>query len=414
MVRDFLYISFFFFFSISSFQQEDINKKKTELKNLKDEISKLEKEINQQTKKEKESFTAVENYNKQSFLLNKLISNLRNEEKKKQQEINLNQKNINEIEKEIELLQKNYAKYVLAIYKYGKMDELAALFDSESFEQAALRIKYLQRFSEKRENDLKDFEKAKEELFTLKQQLKKEKDQKALLAAAKVKEESGLKVKLTEKQKILKSIRNNKAELKKELKAKRKAEGQIKNLITKLVEEAERKKEEEKLTSLNKKDEKVPINRDENPVSSSYEIDLSTTGFETFTSLRGKLTWPVTGGKVIRKFGENRNQKLNTVTLNYGVDIKASGDLSVKCVAGGVVSVIDYIPGYGSVIIVTHKGDYRTVYSHLSEIYVNEGDKVKAGSLLARVGESLEGNILHFEIWNSRKNQNPEHWLAKR
>jgi septal ring factor EnvC (AmiA/AmiB activator) len=407
-------LSLFFLFAPISFQQEDINKKKSELQNLKDEITKLEKEINQQTKKEKESFNAVEKYNKQNFLLNKLISKLRTEEKKKQQEINFNQKNIDEIEKQIELLQKNYSKYVTAIYKYGKLDELAAVFDSESFEQAALRIKYLQRFSEKRENDLKNFEKAKEELFSLEQHLKKEKNEKAILAAEKEKEESGLKVKLTEKQKVLKSIRNNKAELKKELQAKRNAEGQIKNLIAKLVEEAERKKEEEKLASFNQKDEKVPINRDENPVSSSYDIDLSTTGFETFSSLKGKLTWPVTGGKVIRKFGENRNQKLNTVTLNYGVDIKAAGDLSVKCVAGGVISVIDYIPGYGSVIIVTHKGDYRTVYSHLSEIYVSEGDKVKAGSLLAGVGESLEGNILHFEIWNSRKNQNPEHWLAKK
>jgi len=412
MVRKLLYISFFLLFTFSSFQQEDINKQKAELQNLKDEISKLENEINQQTKKEKESYTAVENYNKQSHLLNKLISKLREEEKKKAQEITSNQKNINEIEKQIELLQQNYAKYVTAIYKYGKMDELAAVFDSESFEQAALRIKYLQRFSEKRENDLKNFEKAKEELFVLKQQLRKEKDEKTFLAAEKEKEESGLKIKLTEKQKILKSIRNNKNELKKELQAKRKAEEQIKNLISKLVEEAERKKEEERLASLNQKNEKGLTN--ENLVSPSYDIDLSTAGFETFSSLKGKLTWPITGGKVIRKFGENRNQKLNTVTLNYGVDIKASGDLSVKCVASGVVSIIDYIPGYGSVIIITHKGNYRTVYSHLSEIYVNEGDKVRAGSLLARVGESLEGNILHFEIWNSRKNQNPELWLAKR
>jgi len=414
MVRNFLYISFFLLFTLTSFQQEDINKKKAELLNLKDEISKLENEINQQTKKEKESFAAVENYNKQSYLLNKLIAKLRNEEKKKQKEIAANQKNIKEIENQIELLQKNYAKYVTAVYKFGKMDELAAVFDSESFEQAALRIKYLQRFSEKRENDLRNFEKAKEELFELKQQLKKEKDEKALLAVQKEKEESGLIVKLNEKQKILKSIRNDKAELKKELNAKRKAEEQIKSLIVKLVEEAERKKEEERLASLNKQNEKVPVNRDENPISPTYDINLSTSGFETFSSLKGKLTWPVTGGKVIRKFGENRNQKLNTVTLNYGVDIKAGGDLSVKCVAGGVVSVIDYIPGYGSVIIVTHKGEYRTVYSHLSEIYVNEGDNVKAGSLLAKVGESLEGNILHFEIWNSRNNQNPEHWLVKR
>ncbi len=411
MVRNFLYILFFLLFTLSSFQQEDINKKKTELQNLKSEISKLENELNLQTKKEKESFAAVDNYNKQSYLLNKIISNLRNDEKKKNEEINLNQKKVNEIELQIDLLQKNYAKYVVAVYKYGKMDEMAAVFDAESFEQAALRIKYLQRFSEKRENDLKNFEKAKDELFVLEKQLEKEKNEKKLLANEKEKEESGLKVKLNEKQKILKSIRNNKAELKKELTSKKNSEDQIKNLIAKLVEEAERKNEEKRLASLNKKNEKQLT--DENPVT-SYDIDLSTSGFESFSTLKGQLSWPVTSGKIIRKFGENKNLKLNTITLNYGIDIKTSGDLGVKCVAGGVVSVIDYIPGYGSVIIVTHKGDYRTVYSHLSEIYINEGDKVRAGSLLARVGESIEGNILHFEIWNSRKNQDPERWLIKR
>jgi septal ring factor EnvC (AmiA/AmiB activator) len=412
MVKSFIYISLFFLFTFTSFLQEDISKKKTQLKNLRDEITNLENEINKQSKKEKESYSAVENYNKQSYLLNKLISSLRNDEKKKQGEINTNQRKIKEIENQIDLLQKNYSKYVTAIYKYGNMDELAAVFNSESFEQAALRIKYLQRFSDKRENDLKEFEESKGKLISLKIQLEKEKKEKALLAAEKEKEESGLKVKLKEKQKILKSIRSDKSELKKELLAKRNAEEQIKNLIARLIEESERKKEEERLAKLTEKNEKGLVN--ENPVNPGYDVDLSTAGFETFSALKGRLTWPVTGGKVIGKFGENRNQKLNTVTINYGVDIKASGDLSVKCVAGGVVSVIDYIPGYGSVIIVTHKGGYRTVYSHLSEIYVNEGDKVKAGSLLAKVGESIEGNILHFEIWNLRNNQNPEQWLAKR
>ena len=86
----------------------------------------------------------------------------------------------------------------------------------------------------------------------------------------------------------------------------------------------------------------------------------------------------------------------------------------MKAVAEGIVSVIDWIPGYGSVIIITHKNEYRTVYSHLSDLYVSEGDKVKMGSVIAKVGESLEGNILHFEIWNSRSNQNPEVWLVKK
>jgi murein hydrolase activator len=389
-------------------QQEDLAKKQTELDKLRAEIKELEKEFNLQTKKEKESYTAIENFNRQSHLLNRLISRLRAEERAKQDEISKSQQEIKDLEEQIKTLQENYSKYVVAIYKYGKADELAGVFDAESFGQALIRIKYLQRFSEKRQNDLKKFNESKEKLIAVKKRLEAEKREKTLLAGEKRKEESGLKQKLNEREKILTLVRNNKTELKKELETKKKAEVQIRNLVTRLIEEAERKREEERLANLKPgetiKDESVAV----------YDVDLSTAGFETFSALKGRLNWPISKGTIIRKFGENRNVKLNTVTMNYGVDIKVSGDLSVKSVAGGVVSAIDYIPGYGSVIIITHKGNFRTVYSHLSEIYVNEGDRLKAGSLIAKVGESLEGNILHFEIWSARNNQNPEQWLAKR
>ena len=103
-------------------------------------------------------------------------------------------------------------------------------------------------------------------------------------------------------------------------------------------------------------------------------------------------------------------------TLSHSVCISVifnsfKSNLKFKVAA---VSAIDWIPGYGSVIIVTHKGDFRTVYSHLGEIFVNEGDKLISGNLIGKVGESLEGNVLHFEIWNSRNNQDPEIWLAKK
>ena len=390
-------------------QQDDITKRKTELQNIRDSISSLETQIKNQTKKEKESYTAIENYNRQSFLLNKLIAQLRSEEKAKQNEIAESQKGINELEKQIKQLQENYSKYVVAVYKYSKMDELSGIFDSESLQQAMVRIKYLQSFSERRQNDLKKFEKSKEELVELKQKLEKEVKEKKQLTAEKKKEEAGLEEKLASRKKILKRIKNNKTELKKELNAKKDSETQIKNIIARLVEE-ERKRKEEELARL--KSESGKTNPD-NISSTGYDVDLNTDNFESFASLRGKLNWPL-HGRIIGKFGENRNRKLNTITLNYGVDIKASKDLSVKAVAEGVVSVLDFIPGYGSVIIISHKDDYRTVYSHLSEIYVNEGDKVKTGSLIAKVGESLAGYVLHFEIWNSRENQNPEQWFAKR
>ena len=64
-----------------------------------------------------------------------------------------------------------------------------------------------------------------------------------------------------------------------------------------------------------------------------YRLDLSTSKFSSFSELKGNLNWPITKGKVVRKFGESLNPNLKTVTVNYGIDIKASGDLSVKNVA---------------------------------------------------------------------------------
>lgn len=49
-----------------------------------------------------------------------------------------------------------------------------------------------------------------------------------------------------------------------------------------------------------------------------------------------------------------------------------------------------------------------------ADIIVKEGQKVSAGDIIGRVSDSLEGTILHFEIWYERNYQNPEVWLVRR
>lgn len=426
MVNKSLYIVFILLLvlAVKVFLQQNnqISEKQTELERLKTEILSLEQELKKKTASEKESFTAVENYNKQNFLLNRVITKLREEEKLKQNEVNRSQQQIKMLGEEIKSLQKNYSRYLVAIYKYGRLNEWASIFDSESVRQAFLRLKYLQKFSSKRQKDLEVLELRIAKLEETKVRLDREKKEKTILADKKKEEEKQLAVKLNERRKILNSIRNDKAALRKEIDAKRQAELQIKAHITKLIEEAElkRKLEAERLAReknlADKTSDKLPVTEKVQPPpkTTTIDIDLSTANFASFSALKGKMNWPVQNGKIVRKFGESRNVQLNTVTLNYGVDIKASNDMNVKSVAEGIVSVIDWIPGYGSVIIITHKEDYRTVYSHLAEIFVKEGDRVKQGSVIAKVGESLEGFVLHFEIWNSRNNQNPEVWLARK
>ncbi|MDZ7765413.1 MAG: M23 family metallopeptidase [Melioribacteraceae bacterium] len=126
------------------------------------------------------------------------------------------------------------------------------------------------------------------------------------------------------------------------------------------------------------------------------KLDYNYDDFENFSALEGSLNWPVKSGKIRRNFGENRNEKLNTVTLNYGVDIETPKEEEVYAVAEGIVSAVEWIPGYGSVIILTHKNNYRTVYGHLSEIHINEGDKVNGGTLYRQSKPKSRGQ--HFTL----------------
>lgn len=400
-------------------QEKEIETKKNQLSDIKSEINSLEAELKNKTRKEKESFSAVENYSRQSFLLNKAIGTYRKEEKQKENQIGKSEERIRLLEENIKSLKENYAKYITAVYKHGQPEDVEMLINASSVQQVLLREKYLEKFSEQRQKDINELKDSREQLIAQKEILKSEKIAKEKLTAEKIKEQSSLLHRLDEQKKILKIIKNNNTELKKEIGAKKQAEIKIRNMISNLIAEAERKKQEEadrlareKLKGDVRPSENYPGIKSEN-TGEDYEVNLSTESFASFSARKGKLNWPV-AGKIIRRYGENKNNKTKTVMLNYGIDIAAGKDLNVKAVSDGIISAIDWIPGYGSVLIITHKGDYRTVYSHLSEIYVSEGDKVNPGNIIAKVGDSLEGQILHFEIWNSRQNQNPEIWLTKK
>ena len=420
MVKIVFYI--FLFLSIASnadsyAQTTQIDSQKEELTKLKDEIARLENELAQKNKKEKKTLEDLDNISKQNFLVNKLLTNLRREEAQKENEIKESVSNISSIEKEIDLLQKNYAKYVAATYKNGTHTEWETVLDANSFQQAVVRLEYLKRFSVSREKDLKKLETNKQDLLIAKAKLEAEKKEKEILTQQKEIEEKSLSKKLKSQKSILAEIKKDKKKISKSVNDKRKSEQKIRDLIVKMVEEVEVKRKREQELKLKKPETVIATTTEtktKNEVESSdYNFDLSTASFTNFSELKGKLNWPISKGKVVRKFGESLNPSLKTLTVNYGIDIRAGGDMSVKCVAEGVVSAVEWLPGYGTVLIISHSGNYRTVYGHLSEVFVKEGDKIKTGGVIATVGESLEGKILHFEVWSGRQNVNPEIWLRK-
>ena len=135
---------------------------------------------------------------------------------------------------------------------------------------------------------------------------------------------------------------------------------------------------------------------------------------KNFSKAKGELYWPV-NGKVISKYGKQRNQTLKTYVKNTGIDIKAKNGAEAKAAFQGLVSMITYLGGYGNTVILDHGQGYYTVYSHLSDILIEEDQYLRAGDTIGLVGESgsLEGAKLHFEIYAKEKTVNPLKWLRQ-
>ena len=79
-------------------------------------------------------------------------------------------------------------------------------------------------------------------------------------------------------------------------------------------------------------------------------------------------------------------------TAPTGTDIFATGD--------GVVELRQVEGGYGNCIVINHGYGYKSRYAHLSQYYVNAGDRVKRGSKIGAVGSTGHsvGPHLHYEI----------------
>ncbi len=382
--------------------QNEVSDQNKELSNIRTRLIALENKLKEIKLDQKENLSELEIINEKVHLIDKLVEELAKEEKVIEKRISKAEKEKNNLQENLEVIQRNYSKYVVWLYKQQDKNMITYLFNSESIDQAIVRYKYFNDLTEKSSKTKNEILTKKDELNKLTKNLESERKSKIALIAEKNDEQTRLSSLRDEKQNLISSLRKNSDLIEVEIVEKKKAEIRIKNLINELIE-----KERNRLAKLKEAELK-----NEEPAPEIVKYDYAT--LENFIDLKGRMNWPTRKGNVKRKFGENKNERLKTVTLNYGIDISTDKNSEVYAVADGYVSAIQWIPGYGSVVIITHTNDYRTVYGHLANIQLNESQRVKGGDLIGYVNESLEGNIIHFEVWNDRNYQNPEIWLSRK
>lgn len=118
-------------------------------------------------------------------------------------------------------------------------------------------------------------------------------------------------------------------------------------------------------------------------------------------------------GNLRNYIGQGTNESYQS--LHAGLDFCGRVGSPITAAADGSVIFTGMLTVRGNTTIIDHGWGIYTVYCHQSQINVNVGEQVKAGSLIGLVGETgrVTGPHLHFEVWANGIQVDPLDWLVQ-
>ena len=101
--------------------------------------------------------------------------------------------------------------------------------------------------------------------------------------------------------------------------------------------------------------------------------------------------------------------------MHTGIDLTAPRGSSIYVTGNGKVVKAGWGNGYGNMIVVDHGFSYKTIYAHLSKIDVKEGQQVRRGQVIGRVGSTGTStcNHLHYEVRINDVPRNPLNFYSQ-
>ena len=129
----------------------------------------------------------------------------------------------------------------------------------------------------------------------------------------------------------------------------------------------------------------------------------------------GKFIWPTPGYSTITSpFGMRTHPITGIYKLHSGMDIGAPYGANFLAANDGVVVKAGYNSAYGNMVMIDHGGGVVTLYAHGSSIEVSEGDIVRQGQTVLKVGMTgyATGPHAHFEIIINGQYLNPADYIS--
>ena len=389
---------------ITTLNAQNYSEKQKQLELQREKLQAEIKQINsllfQNTAKEKNLISQTEDLSLKISVRMKLIATNNQQANILQNQINLNEREINNLSNELKILKDDYAKMIQNSYQSkSSKSRLMFLLSSEDFSQAYKRLQYLRQYSEYRTiQGNKIVEKA----MTLKETndiLTNQRNKKNEIASDNKQIKKVLQNEQKSQEDIILSLKRKGISLALEIKKKQKRSAAIDREIDRLIKEAI-----------------AESNKNKDPLSNEFNLTPELKKLsKNFVLNKGKLPWPVDKGIVIQDFGTQPHSIIKTAVIkSNGVTIATVKDANIRAVFDGEVMSILSFKGSNPTILIRH-GNYISTYKNIGKVFVKKGDKILSKQVIgeAFTHPSSGKTTIQFGIFEGIKPINPKIWIYK-
>ena len=407
---------------------------RNEITSLQSRIRQFEEQISEAADAYSDMYEQFQNLRNEIALRNEVLRNMESERASILKELEITQRQIDDLTEDLNTLIENYKSTLTYVYKHGRVPEEILLFTSASINQMLVRSYYLQRFEEYRQGQAHQIGALQDELKLREEELEDARRRSQQNIAAMQQERSALERRRQVQERQVAELRRDRERLEQRLTASRREAENLEETLSRLIEEEAlaRTAEQERLARLEEvrqqrlaSAEKIRSRREREAQIARYSTPLQDgelpsdellgTIENSFEQQKGRLPWPVPSGVVSAQFGNRVNPVYGTRIDNPGIEILTEAGSEVRAVHDGYVFAVQPIPGFGNCVFVRH-GRYITVYGNMSDISVARNRFVREGEVIGRSGDedSLRGTSLFFMIRDQNTNLDPEVWITSR
>lgn len=289
------------------------------------------------------------------------------------------------------------------MYENGQTGLLESMMQSESIAELLNRAEYASQITSYDRKMLEEYRKTRQEVALKKEALKTEHQELLTLQDSTKAKQSSVKTLMASKEAELASYETKIAS----------AQGEIDqyNADIKAQEEHMARVEAE----IRRKEEEARKAEEARRAEEAKKNQSSAGGDSTVKKGNTNFIWPCpASGRISSAFGDRSSPTEGASTNHKGIDIPAPSGSSIVAAADGKVVISTYSYSAGNYIMIDHGGGLTTVYMHCSQLLVKEGETVKQGQTIAKVGSTgySTGPHLHFGVRSGGSYVNPSGYVS--